>query len=102
MADAYSDVVIAGGGAAGIFAAVNLAAMNPDLRITVLEKSPKLLSKVKISGGGRCNVTHACFASDNYCRLAIGRDYESAAPVRGVRRGGGAESMIIDVQIVPQ
>ena len=61
MAEAYTDVIIAGGGAAGIFAAVNLAVMNPALAITVLEKSPKLLSKVKISGGGRCNVTHACF-----------------------------------------
>src|ERR1700742_2731680 len=57
----HTDVLIAGGGAAGIFAAVNLAAMAPELSITVLEKSPKLLSKVKISGGGRCNVTHACF-----------------------------------------
>ena len=54
-------LVVIGGGAAGIFCAVNAAAMNPGLRVTILEKSNKLLSKVKISGGGRCNVTHACF-----------------------------------------
>lgn len=50
-----------GGGAAGFFCAVNAAVMNPELSITLIEKSGKLLSKVKVSGGGRCNVTHACF-----------------------------------------
>lgn len=50
-----------GGGAAGFFCAVNAARMNPSLKVTVVEKSDKLLSKVKVSGGGRCNVTHACF-----------------------------------------
>jgi predicted Rossmann fold flavoprotein len=54
-------LVIAGGGAAGFFCAVNAAKMNPALRVTILEKSNKLLSKVKVSGGGRCNTTHACF-----------------------------------------
>ncbi len=53
--------IIVGGGAAGIFAAINIAAKNPELKVVVLEKSTKLLSKVKVSGGGRCNVTHACF-----------------------------------------
>jgi len=56
-----TDVIIIGGGAAGIFAAVNIGAKNPNLKVMVLEKTTKLLSKVKISGGGRCNVTHACF-----------------------------------------
>ncbi len=56
-----TDVIIIGGGAAGIFAAINIGATNPDLKVVVLEKTSKLLSKVKISGGGRCNVTHACF-----------------------------------------
>lgn len=50
---------VIGGGAAGFFGAVNAAAKNPDFRITILEKSQKLLSKVSISGGGRCNVTNA-------------------------------------------
>lgn len=54
-------VLIIGGGAAGFFAAMACAAANPALRVTILEKSPKLLAKVKVSGGGRCNVTHACF-----------------------------------------
>ncbi|MBL4592920.1 MAG: NAD(P)/FAD-dependent oxidoreductase [Flavobacteriales bacterium] len=55
------DVIIIGGGAAGIFAAINIGASNSNLKVLVLEKSTKLLSKVKVSGGGRCNVTHACF-----------------------------------------
>ncbi|MBC7826764.1 MAG: NAD(P)/FAD-dependent oxidoreductase [Chitinophagaceae bacterium] len=54
-------LIVVGGGAAGFFCAVNAARLNPSLRVTLLEKSNKLLSKVKISGGGRCNVTHACF-----------------------------------------
>ncbi|MDY7545576.1 transglutaminase family protein [Glaciimonas sp. CA11.2] len=45
------------------------------------------------------DVTHACFASDAYCRLAIGRDYDSAAPVRGVRRGGGEETLSVSVHV---
>jgi predicted Rossmann fold flavoprotein len=53
--------VVIGGGAAGFFCAVNAARMNPNLQVTILEKTSKLLSKVKISGGGRCNVTHALF-----------------------------------------
>ena len=55
------DVIIIGGGAAGVFAAIACAEARPAARVTVLEKGPQLLSKVRISGGGRCNVTHACF-----------------------------------------
>lgn len=54
-------VIIIGGGAAGFFSAINLALLHPDYHITILEKTNKLLSKVKVSGGGRCNVTHNCF-----------------------------------------
>ncbi|HKP32671.1 MAG TPA: NAD(P)/FAD-dependent oxidoreductase, partial [Chitinophagaceae bacterium] len=54
-------LIVIGGGAAGFFCAVNAARMNKDLDVTILEKSSKFLSKVRISGGGRCNVTHACF-----------------------------------------
>ncbi|MFZ6655737.1 transglutaminase family protein [Undibacterium sp. TJN19] len=48
------------------------------------------------------DVTHACLMTDAYCRLAIGRDYDSAAPVRGVRRGGGTETLSVDVQVTPR
>jgi predicted Rossmann fold flavoprotein len=54
-------IVIAGGGAAGFFAAITCAETSPGASIVLLEKSPGFLSKVRISGGGRCNVTHACF-----------------------------------------
>lgn len=54
-------LIVIGGGAAGFFCAVNAARLNPSLQVTLLEKGNKLLSKVKVSGGGRCNVTHACF-----------------------------------------
>ena len=55
------DVVVAGGGPAGFFAAIRCAESNPDLRVLIIEKSSQTLGKVLISGGGRCNVTHACF-----------------------------------------
>lgn len=55
------DVIIIGGGAAGFFAAINIAEQNPDLKVAILEKAKEGLQKVKISGGGRCNVTHAEF-----------------------------------------
>ncbi|MDQ9170572.1 transglutaminase family protein [Oxalobacteraceae bacterium R-40] len=45
------------------------------------------------------DVTHAQLQGDSLCRLAVGRDYESAAPVRGIRRGGGAESLSVDVSV---
>lgn len=54
-------VIVIGGGAAGFFFAINCAQQHPDYQITILEKSPKVLEKVRISGGGRCNVTHQCF-----------------------------------------
>ncbi|MFY9309858.1 MAG: NAD(P)/FAD-dependent oxidoreductase [Bacteroidia bacterium] len=54
-------VIVIGGGAAGFFAAINCAQLHPAFTVTLLEKSSKLLSKVRVSGGGRCNVTHACF-----------------------------------------
>ena len=55
------DIVIIGGGAAGFFAAINIAEQNPNLKIAILERGKTGLQKVKISGGGRCNVTHAEF-----------------------------------------
>ncbi len=53
--------VVIGGGAAGFFGAVTTATVNPGCRVTLLEAGSEPLSKVRISGGGRCNVTHHCF-----------------------------------------
>jgi predicted Rossmann fold flavoprotein len=55
------NLIVIGGGAAGFFCAVNAARLNPHVKVTILEKSNKLLSKVKISGGGRCNTTNQLF-----------------------------------------
>jgi hypothetical protein len=54
-------VVVIGGGAAGYFSAIQCAQTNKNAEVILLEKSMKVLQKVKVSGGGRCNVTHACF-----------------------------------------
>lgn len=54
-------IAVIGGGAAGFFAAITCARTNPVAEVTIYEKTSKLLAKVKVSGGGRCNVTHACF-----------------------------------------
>lgn len=59
--DAVTQFAVIGGGAAGFFAAIRLAELRPDARIFLFEKSNQVLGKVKVSGGGRCNVTHACF-----------------------------------------
>lgn len=58
------DLIIIGGGAAGFFAASEVLRQKPNARIILLEKTGKILSKVKISGGGRCNVTHHCFDAE--------------------------------------
>ena len=55
------DLIVIGGGAAGFFGAIQAAEMKPTLKVLILEKSNKILSKVRISGGGRCNVTHHCY-----------------------------------------
>ncbi|CAH0995279.1 hypothetical protein EMA8858_01399 [Emticicia aquatica] len=55
------DIIVVGGGAAGFFAAINTAEKKTGLRIAILERGRDVLQKVKVSGGGRCNVTHACF-----------------------------------------
>jgi hypothetical protein len=55
------DVIIVGGGAAGFYAANQIAELSPDLKIAIFERGKTVLSKVKVSGGGRCNVTHGAF-----------------------------------------
>ncbi len=63
MSETY-DLLIIGGGAAGFFAAAHAGRRKPGLRIAILEKNRDVLQKVKVSGGGRCNVTHSCFDTD--------------------------------------
>lgn len=59
-------VIVVGGGAAGFFAAITCAESNPSAQVTILERAPQFLAKVRISGGGRCNVTHHCFDSREF------------------------------------
>ncbi|CAN5430784.1 NAD(P)/FAD-dependent oxidoreductase [soil metagenome] len=63
------DLIVIGGGAAGFFAAIAAAEVNPKAKISIIEKSSKVLSKVKVSGGGRCNVTHNCFEVSNLVKF---------------------------------
>lgn len=58
---AQKKLIVIGGGAAGFFCAVNAARLNPKIEVLIVEKHNKILSKVRVSGGGRCNVTHSCF-----------------------------------------
>lgn len=66
------DIIIVGGGAAGFFTAINIVEKNPSLKVGILERGKNVLEKVRISGGGRCNVTHAVYEpkelSKNYPR----------------------------------
>ncbi len=62
-------VLVIGGGAAGFFAALSCKHHHPDFDVTILEKSDKLLAKVSVSGGGRCNVSHACFENSQLAKF---------------------------------
>lgn len=55
------NIIVVGGGAAGFFTAINIVEKNPKLKVAILERGAEVLQKVRISGGGRCNVAHACF-----------------------------------------
>lgn len=74
--DDRHEILILGGGAAGFFAAIACAEQNPAARVRILEKGKEVLGKVKVSGGGRCNVTNGCF--------------EPAELVKNYPRGGKA------------
>ncbi len=63
------DILIVGGGAAGFFTAINIVERNPKLKVAILERGKEVLSKVRISGGGRCNVTHACFVPNDLVKF---------------------------------
>ena len=59
------DIIIVGGGAAGFFTAINIVEKHPQIKVAILERGKEVLSKVRVSGGGRCNVTHACFVPND-------------------------------------
>lgn len=63
------DIIIVGGGAAGFFTAINIVEKNPKLKVAILERGKTVLEKVRISGGGRCNVTHACFIPNDLVKF---------------------------------
>ncbi len=63
------DIIIVGGGAAGFFTAINIVEKNPKLKVAILERGKHVLEKVRISGGGRCNVTHACFVPNDLVKF---------------------------------
>jgi predicted Rossmann fold flavoprotein len=63
------DIIIVGGGAAGFFSAINIVENNPKLKVVILERGKEVLTKVRISGGGRCNVTHACFVPNDLVKF---------------------------------
>ena len=63
------DIIIVGGGAAGFFTAINIVEKNPKLKVVILERGQEVLTKVRISGGGRCNVTHACFVPNDLVKF---------------------------------
>ena len=63
------NIIIVGGGAAGFFTAINIVEKNPKLKVAILERGKEVLSKVRVSGGGRCNVTHACFVPNDLVKF---------------------------------
>jgi predicted Rossmann fold flavoprotein len=65
----HYDILLVGGGAAGFFTAINIAEKNAKLKIAILERGQDVLTKVRISGGGRCNVTHACFIPNELAKF---------------------------------
>ena len=74
-------IVIAGGGAAGFFAAIAAAEANRECEVCIFERTAHFLSKVRISGGGRCNVTHALFDAREFVRRYPRGERELIGPV---------------------
>ena len=80
-------IVIVGGGAAGFFAAVACAEAGPAAEVLILEKTSQFLSKVRISGGGRCNVTHACFNEREFAARFPRGERAMIAPLKQFQAG---------------
>ena len=85
------DVIIAGGGAAGFFTAINIAELQPKLKIAILERGKEVLSKVRVSGGGRCNVTHACFVPNELVKFYPRGEKELRGPFHAFASGDTIE-----------
>ncbi len=85
------DVIIVGGGAAGYFCAINVAEKNPNLSIAILERGKEVLTKVRISGGGRCNVTHACFEPNELVKFYPRGEKELRGPFHKFSSGDTIE-----------
>jgi len=90
MSKSY-DVIVAGGGAAGFFTAINIAEANPNLKIAILERGKEVLSKVRVSGGGRCNVTHACFVPNDLVKFYPRGEKELRGPFNRFSAGDTIE-----------
>lgn len=87
---AVFDLIVVGGGAAGFYGAIQAADLYPGLSVLILERSGKLLSKVRISGGGRCNVTHGCFNPIEFSRHFP----RGGKPLRSVLKEYGASETV--------
>jgi|25_taG_2_1085351.scaffolds.fasta_scaffold01121_5 hypothetical protein len=85
------DIVIIGGGAAGFFTAINAAEMAPEAKICILERGKDVLTKVRISGGGRCNVTHAEFLPKELTRNYPRGEKELRGPFHSFMTGDTIE-----------
>jgi predicted Rossmann fold flavoprotein len=107
----YLKIAIIGGGAAGFFSALSAKEHHPNAEVTIYEKSAKVLSKVKVSGGGRCNVTHACFDNKklitfyprgaNYLRKAF-EQFNTCSTIEWFKIRGVALETITDNCIFPK
>jgi predicted Rossmann fold flavoprotein len=85
------DIIIVGGGAAGFFTAINAVEKNPKLKIAILERGKEVLTKVRISGGGRCNVTHACFEPNELVKFYPRGEKELRGPFHQFASGDTIE-----------
>jgi predicted Rossmann fold flavoprotein len=87
----HYDIIIAGGGAAGFFTAINIAEKHPNVKIAILERGKDVLTKVRISGGGRCNVTHACFIPNELVKFYPRGEKELRGPFHQFAAGDTIE-----------
>ncbi|WP_395062150.1 NAD(P)/FAD-dependent oxidoreductase [Flavobacterium sp.] len=85
------DIIIVGAGAAGFFTAINIVEKNPKLKVAILERGKEVLTKVRISGGGRCNVTHACFVPNDLVKFYPRGEKELRGPFHQFSSGDTIE-----------